>query len=351
MKPTTPSRSTLTGANPHTRANLSTRATRHTRANLSTRPGLTIREVLAATAVTGAALCLALPLLAQVRSDDRQQRDAVQLRGLLDAFTIWAGNNKEAFPLPSQLDVSMATIRRGFPGEADRSKDDTGNIVSVLIWNSLVRPESVVSPAETNSSVSVDLGYQFAQPALANRPAEALWDPGFAGTPFDWNTSRRNAARVANQSYAHGIPFGRRETTTAWGTTSATTRVIWANRGPVYSTTTRPANGWQLAANAVGTGSNTLRFFGPADSWEGHVASIDGSVDFVIQPDPAKNTYRPIVSGVPGPAQSDNLFVDETDETTFAPDRAFGVNNNIFLQQISGVTASGSTSTVALWRD
>ena len=339
MKPTTPSQSTPTGANPHTRA------TRHTR------PGLTIREVLAATAVTGAALCLALPLLAQVRSDDRQQRDAVQLRGLLDAFTIWAGNNKEAFPLPSELDLSNATINRGLPGEANRSKDDTGNIVSLLIWNGLVSPESVVSPAETNPAVSIDLGYQFAQPSRANRPAEALWDPGFSGTPLDSGTIRRSGGSTGNQSYAHGLPFGRRQATTAWGTTSATNRAIWANRGPTYTTTIRPANGWQLVDNILGTRSNTLRFFGPANTWEGHVAHVDGSVDFATQPDPAKNTYIPVVNGASGPAQNDNLFVDETDEFGSSATNTFSANRSVFLRPMSNVTAGASTITVTLWRD
>ncbi|MFN8817542.1 MAG: hypothetical protein ACK5ZV_12475 [bacterium] len=356
MKPTTPSRSTPTGANPHTRANLSTRATRHTRANLSTRPGLTIREVLAATAVTGAALCLALPLLAQVRSDDRQQRDAVQLRGLLDAFTIWAGNNKEAFPLPSSLDPNNSTSNISLPWV----KNITGNIVSVLIWNGLVRPDALVSPAENNSAVSVDLGYQFAQPSRANRPAESLWDPGFSGAvgPVQ-GAIPRNSGTIAHQSYVHGTPFGSRADTAVWGTAGASTRAVWANRGPTYVTGTsstpdagtRPAAGWQPLPVSQSLRSNTLAFYGAADTWEGNVAYIDGSVDFVTQPDPAKNTYRPLVSGTLGPAQNDNIFVDESDEVAGGVSAAFMNNRHVYLRSYSGVSGTNTAQRIIPWRD
>jgi prepilin-type N-terminal cleavage/methylation domain-containing protein len=188
----------------------------------------------------------------------RQMKDATQVRGMLQAMVVWAGQNKGKYPLPSELDLQDATVA-GVPA---LEKDNTGNILSILIYTGGISTDLCINPAESNTGkVEIDGGYTYDSPSGAANPANALWDPGFAGTPEDDPGAHRRAPGMGNQSYAHILPFGNR--LSRWSDTYTTTEAAFGDRGPEYIGTTYPANGkWKLVAGAFGVDSNPLLIHG-----------------------------------------------------------------------------------------
>jgi hypothetical protein len=185
-------------------------------------------------------------------------KDATQVRGMLQAMVVWAGQNKGKYPLPSELDLQDATVA-GVPA---LEKDNTGNILSILIYTGGISTDLCINPAESNTGkVEIDGGYTYDSPSGAANPANALWDPGFAGTPEDDPGAHRRAPGMGNQSYAHILPFGNR--LSRWSDTYTTTEAAFGDRGPEYIGTTYPANGkWKLVAGAFGVDSNPLLIHG-----------------------------------------------------------------------------------------
>ncbi len=198
--------------------------------------GFTLIELLVVIAIIALLVGILLPALAQARGTARSLRDSNQVRSAMQAMIIFAQSNADSYPLPSRLDAGDGTIS----STGGASKDNTGNILSILIFNGSFVTEMAVSPSESNSGqVKRDEGYQFTNPhavsAAGGVPPDgtgALWDPGFAGTPVDPVTYRRTdgGVKVAHQSYAHQIPLGRR--LSRWTNSFATTEAVFGNRGP-----------------------------------------------------------------------------------------------------------------------
>jgi len=303
-------------------------------------------DALALLALAGLWSAVAQPMLAADRDRARRGKDAAQIRQIHVALTSWAASRNGQFPLPSTLDVNHTTVP-GTLGGSNRHKDTTGNIFSILIFNTLMTPEDAVSPAESSGQITVDAGFQYTNPQRATLPAQALWDPGFAGTPADPFT-RRNPG-IGNFSYAHLLPFAQRQP--RWSTTTDPALPLLSNRGPVFAgaisdSAPFPASGWRLVSSPSGVSSNTLLFFPPRNAWVGHVLLADGSVLFATRPDPHQIRYTR--TGQPA-AVNDNLFVNESDDATRIGSGLAGTNAH--MRQISSVTGSDATLNVTLFRD
>jgi len=286
-------------------------------------------------------VAIVLPLLARFRATVRQQRDATQVRGMHNGMAIWAMNNNDAYPIPSQIDAKHSTIAAGQP------KDLPRHVVSVLIFEGFFSADICVSPAEINPLISIHESFDYSRPQAAANPAKARWDPAFAATPHDTDTNSLAIGR-GGLSYAI-LPFvGERRK--LWTSTSAATTAIIGNRGPAYDADgDGPHFRWKLHKDTggsqggnveVGVSSNTLRIHGGRTTWEGNVVYNDNHVNFETSPAPATALFP--FAGFRSPLP-DNLFVDEND-TTRAKDSTTGLsgpalgNTNNLLRVWTGGT-------------
>jgi prepilin-type N-terminal cleavage/methylation domain-containing protein/prepilin-type processing-associated H-X9-DG protein len=313
--------------------------------------GFTLIELLVVIAIIALLVGILLPALGKARQSARQLKCSTQVRGIVQAMVVWANNNGSKYPLPSELDTGNSTINNGTAGQANALKDNTGNILSVMIFNGNISPEICISPAESNTgSVQKFESYALTNPTGAATPSSALWDPYFKGAP---NGARGNSVAgetgtaVGNNSYAHIPPFYRRKS--LWSDTYSSTEAVFGNRGPAFSGATAPTTGrWTLSSGTYGTASNTLLIHGGRSTWEGNIGYNDGHVSFETKPNPDSVTYNQNISG--GKAVADNLFVDETDEVgTAAAGDPSSQRTNLVLRVLGSVGGAASAPTLSGW--
>lgn len=208
--------------------------------------------------------------LARARAAARQQKDAVQIRAVLQSMIIWANNNNGKFPLPSAIDTADDTVDL-----KGRAKDTTANILSIMIFNGLIAPELCISAAEVNRNIKVDGTYEYDRPKAAVRPDKALWDPNF--------NADFTKEQVANNSFAHLQPSDGR--LPRWTDSLDALVPVLGNRSPEIERVERTgddAAGWTYGVTAK-KDSLTLRIHGPSDTWEGNIGFADGHVEFVTR--------------------------------------------------------------------
>lgn len=279
----------------------------------------TLIELLVVIAIISILIAILVPALGAARNYARQGKDSTQIRSIVQGMTIWGGQHDGAFPRPSTLDLSGKTIK-GNANDPALVKDNTGNILSVLIFNGLLEAEQAKSPVETNEKIEIDFGYERDEPSRADAPDDekslALWDPGFAGFPGEKDSfsgvpqdGRRKGGggeEVGHNSYATAFPFGERGA--AWNANFAGQSVLAGNRGPVYTGT---PGSWTLHLT-LGVNSNTLRFYGSDKVWEGHLGFGDGRVAMFKQPDPVEVKLA-FATGSTSSSFGDNVFYNEND--------------------------------------
>jgi type II secretory pathway pseudopilin PulG len=242
-----------------------------------------------------------LPALAKARASARQIKCATQTRNVVQAMTIFAQGNKDSYPIPSILDANNQTV-----ATAGRAKDTSDNTLSILIFTTMISPDLLVSPSETNSAITTYRAYQNAMPKAAVNPAKALWDPSFR---CDFTTGQ------AHNSYAmlmaNGDPAAPATNAKAqgrlpvWSNTFNATEAVFGNRGPLVS-------GLDASGNILfDTRSNTLPIHGGRTTWEGNIAYNDNHVDFETTMAPPTLVYR-----TAGGKKRDILFFDEPDDAT-----------------------------------
>ena len=283
----------------------------------------TLIELLVVIAIIAILVGLLVPALAGARKYARKGKDSTQIRSIVQGLTVWGGQHDGAFPRPSLLDRANNTIDPG--GDAPMVKDNTGNILSVLIFNGMFEAEQAKSPAETNDNIVIDTGYERDSPSRAEGSSKslALWDPGFAGfpgesdsfsgVPSDGRRKGDNGEEVGHNSYATAFPFGERKA--AWNSNFNAKSVIAGNRGPQYRF--KDGDIWTLEDRPIAQGSNTLRFYGNDESWSGHLAYGDGHVAFSNTPTP--EGLRVAATGATDSSESsflDNVFVNEAQAGT-----------------------------------
>lgn len=253
------------------------------------------------------------------RERQMKLRDATQIRGMLQSVTLWAQNDRDLYPIPSRIDRNDSTVA-DVPA---RTKDTTGNIYSILVYNGLLPTGMLISPLETNDQIQDHIEYQLDEPEGAANPEQALWDPGFRSSPRqelrDFDTEQ-----VGHTSYAHPPIFGPRRA--KWAGTFSSRDVAIANRGPAYE---GGPGEWELVDGELGTGSNTLGFYGAADNWEGHVGYNDNTVRFHGLP------YR-IDMKVGETEHVDHFFVNENDLK--GTQSTYMLQSNVYFRITDAVT-------------
>jgi hypothetical protein len=341
-----------------------TQSLRSTRRHLRpafTKTELTVIIVIVSVVLVGGCLVSALfagimlPALGKARSSARQLKDSTQVRGITQAFVVWASNNNSSYPVPSEFDLKDETVAAG---KAPWAKDTTGNILSLMVFNGSISPEICISPAEANTgSVQCYTNYEYSNPTGAASPTNAMWDPKFRGTPEDVLGPDGNpVVGVGHQSYAHAIPLGNRRK--QWGDTYNATEAVFGNRGPTYtqSDTGPSSRAWTLMAGPTGASSATLLIHGGRSTWEGNIAFNDNHVSFETTATPMTITFPTAGRRTPGKKEytvtatgPDNLFVNESDE--FEGDGNSGTVDkgiNAYLRPIAQVK---DPTKIRSWRD
>lgn len=326
-----------------------------------TRRGFTLLELILVIALGAGLVGLLMPALGKARTSARQIKCSTHVRGMHQGLVLFAQNNNEEYPLPSMLDKANHTVAVE-EGASVGIKDQTKNIVSILMFNAFFGPELCVSPAESNPDIEMDKDYEYSEPEAAIDQRLALWDPRFRATPG----AAIQGARAENKghfSYAHSMPFGGRRK--SWSNTFQATEAILGNRGPWYELVGGAGGTWTLSKNKpvdaldypgaarAATVSNTLLIHGGRTTWEGNICYNDNHVGYHTQPDPDSSPLT--FSGLPksNNVRGDNLFADEHEkDRTPGPDSLVGdgpsTNVNGYLRSYSGGRASGTGKDAAM---
>jgi prepilin-type N-terminal cleavage/methylation domain-containing protein len=339
----------------------------------------TLIELLVVIAIIALLIGILLPALGKARASARQIKDSTQVRGVHQGMVLWAQNNNDQYPLPSQIDKSGSTV--GGSATSTAPKDIPRHITSVMIYNGFFSPELCVSPAEVNGDIKAYDKYEYSEPAGAAAADKklALWDPRFRALPRDaaiaGGTPAQTDADPGGFSYAYQIPLGGRRS--KWSNTFQSTETIVGNRGPQYQASGSGATlTWVLVATGnidttsyqtpVGVNSNTNLIHGGRTTWEGNICYNDNHVNFETRADPETLPFT--FNSLPAGQKTafDNIFVNENDNTRNAAGPAASgstmtaadnVNTNNFLRNwrhTSGFVAGGglsSTATIQFWFD
>jgi prepilin-type N-terminal cleavage/methylation domain-containing protein len=282
------------------------------------RRAFTLIELLVVIAIIALLIAILLPTLGSARASARQLKCSAQVRSVVQGMIAWSTNNKDFYPLPSNLDLRDATVDEGQAADPylGAKKDITRHLVSMMVFHGFVTPEGLICPAEANPQFRRYERYEYQSPpqAAAADKSLALWDPAFSATPGDELRFGRQAGDTAGCSYAHLPPYRRQKR--KWKTfaiSRAPMEALFGDRGPIYQGSA--PLGWSLVPGSpYSEGSMAARAHGARTAWKGNVGFSDGHVFFEPRPDPP-NLMFTFTNLVGVRSIADNIFANELDKS------------------------------------
>jgi prepilin-type N-terminal cleavage/methylation domain-containing protein len=286
--------------------------------------GFTLIELLVVIAIIALLIGILLPALGRARQNAKQIKCAAQVRETHKGMVMWAQQNNDWYPLASKIGRDGKTIN--VPTDPTQM-DATATVYSIMIFNSLVTPDVIFSPAESSGLIAVDEDYEYTEPDAAAEPERARWDPAFRGTPNDDDILHTGGPDdtqdgIGNASYAHLAlaGLGRR---VEWKNSLSSNYAAVGNRGPEHQDAewdqdTGLIQSVNLEEGDTGTESLTLLIHGSKTSWEGNIAYNDNHVTFETTSYPDGMLFT-VVAGQQQETYGDCIFLDEANSGLSVP--------------------------------
>jgi prepilin-type N-terminal cleavage/methylation domain-containing protein len=250
--------------------------------------GFTLIELLVVMAIIALLIGLLLPALAKARATAKLTKDSTQIRGVHQAWLVFAREHNGALPTPGLIDrLPYLGVEEPGRGPEDEKMNDTARLHSASVMGNFYTPELCVGPTEPSGRVAVKDDYNYDQ-YNATPNVDQYWDDSFEA----------KLTNASNVSYA-SMPIAGGRKLREWKDSINSAWPILGNRGVKDG----------LTDDSEYNSSITLSIHGGGRSWLGNICYNDNHVEVLKTFKPENVNYT---TGNPPVVNADNIFKNDT---------------------------------------